>query len=61
MEQATLGPERCLEIHQPRQDAEHLLEPFDVASRDRKQAELYAAFRGVRMKPLPPSDQSERL
>lgn len=61
MEQTALAAHWCLDVHQSRNDAEHLLESFDVAARDRQQAELDPPLRPVRMKSLWPSDQAERV
>ena len=61
VEQAALGAMRRLDVEQPMLQAEDLLQPLDVAPRDRKQAELDAALERICREALPASDQAERL
>ena len=61
MQQTALAAHRGLDVHQSRNDAEHLLESFYVAAGDRQQPELDPALRPVRMKSLWRADQAERV
>ena len=61
VEQAALGAMGRLDVEQPVLQADNLLQPLDVAPRDRKQAELDAALERICREALPASDQAERL
>ena len=61
VEQAALGAMGRLDVEQPVLQAENLLQPLDVAPRDRQQAELDAALERIGREALPAADQAERL
>ena len=61
VEQPALGAERRLDVEQPRQQREDLLQALDVAARDRQQAELDAPLQRIGVEAGPRADQAERM
>ena len=61
LEESSLGARRRLQVHHPWDQAEHLLQAFDIAARDGEDTQIDAAFRWVRVEARAVSDEAKRI